>query len=65
MELIEILYNWRSPSRKTQTGELAEVRMTGERITGTINIVYTNGQGYSINLDPRGNVNYTAEVRST
>jgi len=50
---------------RIQTGELAEVRMTGERIAGTINTVYTNGPGYSINLDLRGNVNYTAEVNST
>ncbi|MGZ7046974.1 MAG: hypothetical protein ACXVHP_01670 [Methanobacterium sp.] len=35
---------------KTQTGTLGEIRMIGERIAETVNTVYLNGNGYSINM---------------
>lgn len=35
---------------KTDTGNLGQARMIGEKIAGTINMVYTNGPGYSANL---------------
>lgn len=52
---------------KTQTGKLGEARMLGEKIAGTINTVYNNGAGYSINLDlPEADkLNFTATVNST
>jgi hypothetical protein len=50
---------------KTETGDLGKVRIVGEKIATTINTVYKNGAGYSINLDLRDDVNYTAKVNST
>lgn len=50
---------------QTQTGDLGKVRITGEKIATTINTVYKNGAGYSINLDLRGDVSYTAVINST
>ncbi|MBI5680747.1 MAG: hypothetical protein HZC47_07645 [Methanobacterium sp.] len=48
----------------TQTGKLGEARMLGEKIAETINTVYKNGPGYSINLDlPNADeLNFTAKV---
>lgn len=50
---------------KTETGDLGKVRIVGEKIATTINTVYKNGAGYSINLDLRDDVTYTAVVNST
>jgi len=35
---------------KTQTGDLGQARILGEKIATTINTVYANGNGYSIDL---------------
>ena len=51
---------------KTQTGELGQVRVLGEKIAETINTVYINGNGYSANLTmPNETFDYTASVSST
>ena len=49
----------------TQTGDLGKVRIVGEKIATTINTVYKNGAGYSINLDLRDDVIYTAIINGT
>ncbi len=49
----------------TQTGDLGKVRLIGERIAGTINTVYINGNGYSANVTLPNNPNYTAYVNSS
>ncbi len=54
-----------SGMNKTETGDLGKVRIVGEKIATTINTVYKNGAGYSINLDLRDDVIYTAVVNST
>ncbi|MGZ7096031.1 MAG: hypothetical protein ACXVHU_06125 [Methanobacterium sp.] len=54
---------------KTQTGTLGEIRMIGERIAETVNTVYLNGNGYSINMTlpntTNNKSNYMAIVNST
>lgn len=35
--------------QQTQTGSVAQARITGEKIAETVNAVYINGMGYSIN----------------
>jgi hypothetical protein len=50
---------------KTETGTLGEVRMIGEKIASTINTVYINGNGYSINLTMSNTSTYKAYVNST
>ncbi len=50
---------------KTQTGELGQARILGEKIAETINTVYINGKGYSANLNLPNNFNYTVYVNST
>ena len=35
---------------QTSTGTIGQARMTGEMAAETINTVYTNGAGYSVNL---------------
>ena len=35
---------------QTQTGDVAQARVTGEKIAETINTVYINGMGYNITL---------------
>jgi uncharacterized protein (UPF0333 family) len=44
---------------QTSTGNLAQARMTGETTAETINTVYTNGIGYSVNLTVPSNMNIT------
>lgn len=44
---------------QTSTGNLAQARMTGEMAAETINTVYTNGIGYSVNLTVPNNMNIT------
>ncbi|MGC9516092.1 MAG: hypothetical protein ACP5C3_00165 [Methanomicrobiales archaeon] len=39
-----------SETETTQTAELGRARMVGEKIAEAINTVYTNGNGYSINV---------------
>ncbi len=44
---------------QTSTGNLAQARMTGEAAAETINTVYINGVGYSVNLTVPSNMNIT------
>jgi uncharacterized protein (UPF0333 family) len=39
-----------SETTQSQTGDLAQARMTGEKMAEIINTVYINGAGYSISL---------------
>ncbi len=39
-----------SETNQTQTGDIAQTRMAGEKIAGIINNVYINGVGYTISL---------------
>lgn len=48
----------------TETGNLGEVRMIGERIAEVINTAYINGNGYSINMSLPNDFNYTACINS-
>ncbi len=47
---------------QSDTGTLGQVRMEGESIAETINTVYINGNGYSINLTLPDNITFTARV---
>jgi hypothetical protein len=38
-------------TNQNQTGNMGQARMTGENIAETVNTVYTNGPGYTINLN--------------
>ncbi|MDI6724789.1 MAG: hypothetical protein QMD61_09120 [Methanobacterium sp.] len=49
----------------TETGNLGEVRMIGERIAEVINTAYINGNGYSINMSLPNDFNYTACINSS
>lgn len=49
----------------TQTADLGQARMIGERIAGTINMVYRNGDGYSANLTLPDDFDYKVHVYST
>lgn len=49
----------------TQTGDLGETRMIGERIAEVINTAYINGNGYSINMSLPNDFNYTACINSS
>ena len=40
-----------SNQAKTQAGDVGGARVMGEKIAETINTVYINGNGYSINMD--------------
>ncbi|OEC84877.1 MULTISPECIES: hypothetical protein [Methanobacterium] len=52
-----------SEMNKADTGSIAQVRMIGESVAETINTVYINGNGYSINLTmPNKTFDYTAYV---
>lgn len=50
---------------KTQTGELGQARVLGEKIAETINTVYINGKGYSANLNLPDDFDYKVYVDST
>ena len=41
---------------QTSTGNIAQARITGEMAAETINTVYTNGVGYSVNLTVPSNM---------
>jgi uncharacterized protein (UPF0333 family) len=41
---------------QTSTGNIAQARITGEMVAETINTVYTNGAGYSVNLTVPNNM---------
>ena len=47
---------------KTSAGNLGQARMVGEAMAETINTVYINGPGYSINMTLPNNFTYTASV---
>ena len=50
---------------KTQTGELGQARVLGEKIAETINTVYINGKGYSANLNLPDSFDYKVYVNNT
>ncbi|MBI4812850.1 MAG: hypothetical protein HY802_00210, partial [Methanobacterium sp.] len=35
---------------KSQSGDLGTIRVVGEKVAQTVNTVYTNGNGYNMNL---------------
>lgn len=43
--------NWASYYTSREIGEAGEARMIGELLATTINSVYANGEGYSVELD--------------
>ena len=47
---------------KSNTGNLGQARMIGETVAETINTVYINGNGYSVNLTLPNNIVFTASV---
>ncbi|AXV36789.1 MAG: hypothetical protein CIT01_00545 [Methanobacterium sp. BRmetb2] len=51
-------------TEKTETAEFGRARMIGEKIAESINTVYVNGRGYSINLTMPAvsDLNMTAQV---
>ncbi|MEJ8542422.1 hypothetical protein U2150_02805 [Methanothermobacter wolfeii] len=49
---------------RTQTGELGEARMVGERVAGAVNAAYTNGPGFAANITIPSHLNCTVEVRN-
>lgn len=54
-----------SGMNSTSTAEMGQARMTGERIVEALNMVYINGDGYSIDLDLQSDLNFIADVNST
>ena len=50
---------------KTQTGELGQARVLGEKIAETINTAYINGKGYSANLDLPDSFDYKVYVNNS
>ncbi len=54
-----------STQDKTQSGEFGITRVMGEKIAGTINTVYINGNGYSIVLDLASSTNFNASIASS
>jgi len=53
-----------SSQDKTQTGNLGEARILGEKIAETINTAYTHGNGYSVNLTLPTSPNIIASVNN-
>lgn len=50
---------------KSQSGDLGTIRVVGEKVAETVNIVYTNGNGYAMNLtltNVTNSSNYTIGV---
>lgn len=55
---------------QAQTGDLAKARITGEKIAGTINTVYTkgnsvNGNSYYANISIPGDIDFNANITSS
>lgn len=52
---------------KTQTGNIGNARMMGEKIAEAVNTVYINGNGYSIYIDTpqEEDLKLTADINST
>ncbi|MDO9045696.1 MAG: hypothetical protein Q7U35_10390 [Methanobacteriaceae archaeon] len=50
---------------KTQTGDLGQARMIGERLASSINLVFINGNGYSMNTTLPNNINYNLNVNNS
>ena len=50
---------------KSQSGDLGNIRVIGEKVAESVNIVYTNGNGYNMNLtltNVTNSSNYTISV---
>lgn len=54
-----------SGMNSTNTADLGQARMTGEKIVEVLNMVYINGDGYSIDLDLESDINFIADVNTT
>ncbi|MDO9627359.1 MAG: hypothetical protein Q7I96_07030 [Methanobacteriaceae archaeon] len=50
---------------KTQTGDLGQARMIGERLASSINTVFINGNGYTMNTTLPNNINYNINVNNS
>jgi len=53
---------------KTQSGDFGAIRVVGEKVAQTVNTVYTNGNGYSMNLTMTNVTNsssYTIRVNNS
>jgi hypothetical protein len=50
---------------KTQTGDLGQARMIGERIASSINTVFINGNGYTMNTTLPNDINYNLNVNNS
>ncbi|MDP3623353.1 MAG: hypothetical protein Q8R66_05410 [Methanobacteriaceae archaeon] len=50
---------------KTQTGDLGQARMIGERLASSINTVFINGNGYTMNTTLPNNINYNLNVNNS
>lgn len=50
---------------KTQTGDLGQARMIGERLASSISTVFINGNGYTMNTTLPNNINYNLNVNNS
>jgi len=53
---------------KSQSGDLGTIRVIGEKVAQTVNVVYTNGNGYNMNLtltNVTNSSNYTISVNNS
>lgn len=49
----------------TQTGDLGQARMIGERLASSISTVFINGNGYSMNITLPNEINYNLNVNNS
>jgi uncharacterized protein (UPF0333 family) len=50
---------------KSQTGNIGEARIWGEKTAEALNTVYIKGNGYSVDLYLDSDINFTMDVKST
>jgi hypothetical protein len=50
---------------QSTSGDFGNARLVGEKVAQAINTVYTNGNGYSLNLTLPSNINYSIFVNNT
>lgn len=49
----------------TQTGDLGQARMIGERLASSINTVFINGNGYTMNITLPNDINYNLNINNS
>jgi len=49
----------------TQTGDLGQARMIGERLASSISTVFINGNGYTMNITLPNEINYNLNVNNS